>query len=212
MSISEIHFVWTRRQKKCKVLCYLVRIFVFVFRMHYLLYVLVFVFVTVVYKLLKLSSCIGFFFKFSFKINRRYPIHLAILGGSLKLLRWLTEERYCPLREIKKRSSKKVGSPIVTSRGRSTLSIALLHQKLDIVRYLIVDRGLSLFEERDLNNDNNSSSQLALANFTSLLKLIPKDFLDDKDIEPTPVPRRFTQQQQEMFSQSLSTDFFMTDR
>ena len=103
----------------------------------------------------------------------------------MKLVEWLASDRFCPLRTLKKRG-KKAEIPILTSKGRSPLSIALLHQKLDIVRYLVADKGLSLFEEK------GSDGNFALVNFTSLLKMLPGDFFEGKTMETTVVPNSAT--------------------
>jgi hypothetical protein len=77
---------------------------------------------------------------------------------------------------------RKKDSPILTSKNRSPLGIALLHQRVDIVRYLVADMGVSLFEEKDLNTN------MALANFTSLLKMLPESAFDGKKMVITAVP------------------------
>ena len=101
-----------------------------------------------------------------------FPIHLAVLGGNLGLIKWMIETRYVPLRMVQtqKNGRKPVEVPLLTSHGRSPMAIALLHQRLDIVRYFVVDLNLSFFAEENLNTG------VALANFTTLLKLIPTDF------------------------------------
>jgi hypothetical protein len=111
----------------------------------------------------------------------RHPIHLAVLGGNLKLVKWLASERFCPLRAPKKRN-KKTDGPILTSKGRSPLAVAMIHQRLDIVQYLVADMRVSLFDEKEMN------SNVALANFTSLLKMLPADFFNERKIETTAVP------------------------
>jgi hypothetical protein len=58
----------------------------------------------------------------------------------------------------------------------------MLHQKLELVRFLVAEGGASLFEEKDMNKN------LALANFTTVLKMLPDNFFDGKLVEPTAVP------------------------
>ena len=104
----------------------------------------------------------------------------------MNIVRWLIQERFCPLKVVGNPTrGKKQGpcGPLLTSRGRSPLAIAMLHQKLDLVRFLVVEGGASLFDEKDLN------ANLALANFTTILKMLPKTFFDGKLVEPTAVPR-----------------------
>jgi hypothetical protein len=73
--------------------------------------------------------------------------------------------------------------PITTSKGRSPLDIALLHQKTNIVHFLVAEMGQSLFDEENLSTD------VALANFTSLLRMIPSDFFfEGRQLQTTSVP------------------------
>jgi hypothetical protein len=70
------------------------------------------------------------------------------MGGSLELLQWLVDTHCCPLRSIrisgKTRQSSGSFTPILTSRGRSLLGIAIENEKIeDLVRYLVVDKGMS---------------------------------------------------------------------
>ena len=72
----------------------------------------------------------------------RHPIHMAILGKNLDLVRWLASERHCPLRSPNGRKA------LLTSKGRSPLRLAL--KNLDILRYLVAEMDQSMLEE-DLN-------------------------------------------------------------
>jgi hypothetical protein len=111
---------------------------------------------------------------------------LAVLGGNLKIVSWLIQERYCPVKVQSKPTRKKeqagTEGPLLTSKGRSPLVIAMLHQKLELVRFLVAEGGASLFDEKDMNKN------LALANFTTVLKMLPDNFFDGKQVEPTAVP------------------------
>lgn len=120
------------------------------------------------------------------KAEAMYPIHMATIGGNLKLVRWLTAERFCPLEAIdpKKRvKNQVVYSPIVTSKGISALEIALLQQRIDIVHYLVSERGVSMFDQK------NVSSDVVLMNLTSLLKVLPPNFFEGIQF-PTTASRR----------------------
>ena len=99
----------------------------------------------------------------------------------MKIVKWLASERYCPVRVVRKRGKQKEG-PLLTSRGRSPLGMALADQKLDIVRYLIAEKNMSFFEEKDLPMD------AALASFASMLKMVPADFFVGRRMEPSPLP------------------------
>lgn len=82
-------------------------------------------------------------------------MHCAVLGGSLSLLKWLVEDHCCPLRVIRvggrRRDSGDSYTPILTSRGRSVLGIAMENEKLEIVRYLIVEKSMALAEVKNLS-------------------------------------------------------------
>lgn len=102
-----------------------------------------------------------------------YPVHCAVLGGNLDLLKFLVDENCCPIRSIRvggnsKESSNKV-IPIVTSKGRSLLGIAMEGENLNIVRYLVAEKGLSLSSEKDL------TQELLCRNFEKLLRMAPDD-------------------------------------
>jgi len=79
-----------------------------------------------------------------------YPVHCAVLGGSLSVLKWLVEEHYCSLWYARRRNKRPRTSqlPILTSKGRSLLTIALAQNDVDCVRYLVVEKGYSLFDEQ----------------------------------------------------------------
>jgi hypothetical protein len=121
-----------------------------------------------------------------------YPIHVAAVGGNIDIVKWLGGELWCPVREaIKskrggKNKEKKADAPLLTSKGRSPLGIALSDQKLDIVHYLIAEKKMSFFEEKDMSNAT------ALANFTTLLRMVPENFFQGKTMERTPVPASAT--------------------
>jgi len=81
-----------------------------------------------------------------------HPVHCAAEGGNLNILRWLIDEHFCPIKIHRAKAKKKgvADAPIVTSKGRSVLGIALDNLKVDIMRYLVVECGISIFEYKDL--------------------------------------------------------------
>jgi hypothetical protein len=111
-----------------------------------------------------------------------YPIHLAILGGNLHLVKWLASERFCPLRTQRKKGRKFHDDPLRSSKGSSPLEMALLRQRVDIVHYLVVEMNQTLFEENIVN------SNVALANFTLLLNMLPQGFFDGRQLPTMSVP------------------------
>ena len=88
--------------------------------------------------------------------------------------------------QIEKNGRKSVEKPILTSHGRSPMAIALLHQRLDIVHYLVVDLNLSFFAEENLNTG------VALTNFTMLLKMLPADFLRRQNAQNSSLQQSFS--------------------
>lgn len=98
-------------------------------------------------------------------------MHCAVLGGSLSLLKWLVEDHYCPLRSVRvggrRRDSGDSYTPILTSRGRSVLGIALEKGNLEIIRYLVVEKSMALADVKNL------SLEIAITTLEAALHLIP---------------------------------------
>lgn len=105
-----------------------------------------------------------------------YPIHCAVEGRSLSLLKWLVDENCCPLwstgSDTGKKKSKNDTSrrtPILTSNSRSLLNIALSHNCIDIIRYLVVEKGMLMSQEKNLPVDK------LLQNFDLVLASLPAE-------------------------------------
>jgi len=85
-----------------------------------------------------------------------YPIHCAVEGGNIDAVRWLIDDHFCPIKLIRTGSGKKSRSgadvPILTSKGRSLLSIAIDRVKVDIMRYLVIECGVSIYESTELKS------------------------------------------------------------
>lgn len=105
-----------------------------------------------------------------------YPVHCAVQGGNIHIVRWLLEDHFCPIKRVVKSSSGKKGgksdSMIRTSNDRTVLSIALSSMNIEMVRYLVVDRGVSIYEAKDLKD--------ALRSLEAALHILPppEDALD----------------------------------
>eukprot|EP00980_Cylindrotheca_fusiformis_P010937 scaffold2499_cov125-Cylindrotheca_fusiformis.AAC.28 len=95
------------------------------------------------------------------------PIHMAILGGNLKLVQWLITEKHCPLRR-----RDKANSLLCTSKGRSPIRLALTLKNPEILRFLVAEQGLSLMDE-DLRGDYRH----LLTHLTFLLGTVPNSLL-----------------------------------
>ncbi len=100
---------------------------------------------------------------FAFKSEKEdmLPVHCAILGKSEKLLRWLVETQCCPLqmfatsnKGIKSSKGKEMENylpSLKTSKGRSILDLAMESKDCGIMRFLVKERELSVFEVKDLD-------------------------------------------------------------
>jgi hypothetical protein len=113
-----------------------------------------------------------------------YPVHCAVLGGNLKLLKWLVDEHCCPLRSIRVSSGRQKDTsgsytPILTSKGRSLLAIALGNRNIGIVRYLVVDKKMMLWAERDI------SSEVLIQNLDLVLRILPEESLVAQNYDQT---------------------------
>ena len=100
-----------------------------------------------------------------------YPVHCAVLGGNLDLLKFLVDDNCCPIKSVRvagSGSSNKY-TPIVTSKGRSLLGIAMQNENLPIVRYLVVQKRIQLSGEKDV------TPELLCRNFEKLLHFTPEE-------------------------------------
>lgn len=132
----------------------------------------------------------------SFTLNRRiHPcclpdtfessvcVQCAVLGGNVKLLKWLVDEHCCPLRSIRISNGKQkdaAGSytPILTSKGRSLLGIALGNRNIAIVRYLVVEKRMLLSAEKGL------SVETLMQNLDLVLRVLPEEVLGEQALDP----------------------------
>jgi hypothetical protein len=102
-----------------------------------------------------------------------YPVHCAALGGNIRLLKWLVDDNCCPIKSLRVsgggRDASGTYTPIVTSKGRSLLGIAMENRNVDIIRYLVVHKGISLAGERDI------TFEMLLRNLEKVLPLLPEE-------------------------------------
>lgn len=106
----------------------------------------------------------------------------AVLGGNLKLLTWLVDEHCCPLRSIrisdgKQRDNSGSYTPILTSKGRSLLSIALSNKNIGIVRYLVVEKRMLLSAEKGL------SVETLVENLDLVLRVLPEEIMGEQSLD-----------------------------
>lgn len=78
-----------------------------------------------------------------------FPIHCAVMGGSLELVRWLVDVQHCP---ISVRIDPKAGGvrSVQTSAGRTLLDLAMtgLRPKLEILVFFI-RKGLTITDVKN---------------------------------------------------------------
>mmetsp|Transcript_17777 Transcript_17777/g.26935 ORF Transcript_17777/g.26935 Transcript_17777/m.26935 type:complete len:724 (-) Transcript_17777:24-2195(-) len=83
-----------------------------------------------------------------------YPIHCAAAGGKLEIVKWLIEERFCPIRRVSggtKKGKKGFDTPILTSKRRSILAIAMANRNVDVLRYLVIEKNVDVHDIKDLS-------------------------------------------------------------
>eukprot|EP00549_Striatella_unipunctata_P005516 CAMPEP_0118684608 /NCGR_PEP_ID=MMETSP0800-20121206/6751_1 /TAXON_ID=210618 ORGANISM="Striatella unipunctata, Strain CCMP2910" /NCGR_SAMPLE_ID=MMETSP0800 /ASSEMBLY_ACC=CAM_ASM_000638 /LENGTH=258 /DNA_ID=CAMNT_0006581359 /DNA_START=13 /DNA_END=786 /DNA_ORIENTATION=- len=96
----------------------------------------------------------------------------------MNLLRWLVDDCYCPIKV-----KRKVANPpnlyevaLESSEGRSLVSIAMELQELDILRYLVLEKNMSVMHEKNL--------RVALRAVDALIRETPA--LQETRVQPQP--------------------------
>lgn len=86
-------------------------------------------------------------------------------------MKWLVDDNCCPIKSLRLSGSRDLADsyPIVTSKGRSLLGIALENQNVGIVRYLVVRKGISLAPEQGI------TFEMLLKNLDRVLHVLPED-------------------------------------
>jgi hypothetical protein len=85
----------------------------------------------------------------SIYLTRDYPIHLAAEGGNLKLFKWLVEVKFCPLFMEDFDSNEECA--LLNAKGESALAIAIKFGNVDIMKYLVQEKGCSVLEIKNLS-------------------------------------------------------------
>jgi len=113
-----------------------------------------------------------------------WPVHCAVEGGNIDILRWLVDDHFCPITTVPSGAKKpRRGAPenlISTSNGRNVLSIAVERLKVDMMQYLVVDRGVSIYESKNLE----SSLRALEATLTALPRTVEGRQPVDEAAEP----------------------------
>lgn len=109
------------------------------------------------------------------------PIHCAAMGGSLDLFIWLAETHFCPIKRIRtgnKNKSYRADELITTSKGRSVINIALAIQHVDMLRYLVNEKGANFSGVKDLNVVLNALTAVLKADNREIIG-VDQSFEDD---------------------------------
>eukprot|EP00980_Cylindrotheca_fusiformis_P009416 scaffold2058_cov115-Cylindrotheca_fusiformis.AAC.9 len=114
-----------------------------------------------------------------------YPIHMAIIGGNIHSVRWLVSEHFCPLQVDVRTKGKMKAVALETSKGRSPVRLAITQKNEDILKFLISEQGLSLFQE-DLKNE----FKWVLAHLTNTLYRVP---YESPPVAAAPSPQKVTE-------------------
>jgi hypothetical protein len=133
------------------------------------------------------------------------PIHCAVEGKSLELLRWLVDVQHCPIHDVStvndesggvvlsitgtikslasKTKKKYVFVPTLrTSTGRSVLNIAMKSRNVGILRYLINEKGVSVYEVNELELALGAVEALANAGSSEQDLLTGNKITQDSDM------------------------------
>lgn len=133
-----------------------------------------------------------------------HPIHCAVAGGNPDIVRWLVEDHFCPIKVIRTGSSKKPkrgGSAdqlILTSQNRSVLTIAMTSLNVEILRYLVVDNSVSIYESKDLKSSLRALEAVLLA--------LPNNSCGHRYVEPNDARWDDTSFDGQSFTSSLGAD------
>jgi Zinc finger, C3HC4 type (RING finger) len=93
---------------------------------------------------------------------KRYPVHCAVMGGNLQLLRWLVETHGCPL-FVKSDSMTGSKQSLRTTGNKSLIDLAMTGKpKLDILHYLVITHNMSV--------DDTTNPRMALRSLDALLR------------------------------------------
>ena len=78
----------------------------------------------------------------------RFPIHCAVMGGNLDLVKWLVEVQDCPI-SVRTDPKSEMLLSVQTSKSRTLVDLAMTGRpKIDILGYLI-GKNLSVLDTKD---------------------------------------------------------------
>lgn len=92
------------------------------------------------------------------------PVHCAVLGGNRELVSWLVDVHHCPIKMINTGNSRQMECNLIsTSQGRNVVDIALDHKRIDVLKYLVSEKNISISESKgDKNNPTYATLEVLL--------------------------------------------------
>ena len=87
------------------------------------------------------------------------------MGGNIDTMRWLIDYHHSPIQVSGKGKKSSVKTFLQTSKGRSVLDIAVYHQRLGVLHYLVVEKEVPILSVKDLRG--------ALLSLESILRSSP---------------------------------------
>eukprot|EP00978_Attheya_sp_CCMP212_P003773 scaffold8023_cov54-Attheya_sp.AAC.1 len=108
-----------------------------------------------------------------------YPIHCAVLGGNVDLVRWLVDEHCCPISYQLTRGNRSRVNLICTSKGRSMLSMSMETQNIGLVRYLVAEKNLSMTTAMEEGKCGELFRRNALPMLEKAMRLLPANALSN---------------------------------
>lgn len=92
------------------------------------------------------------------------PIHCAVVGGNRELVSWLIDIHHCPIKMINTGNSRQMESTLIsTSHGRTVIDIALDYKRIDVLKYFVSQKNISISESKgDKNNATYATLEVLL--------------------------------------------------
>ena len=102
-----------------------------------------------------------------------FPVHCAVMGGSLDLLKWLVDTHMVPISARADKNGR--GLSVQTSAHRTLLDLAMTGKpKVEILGYL-VKKGLSIHDVKDPTLTPKTLEAILLSDFTMDEAAMPQD-------------------------------------
>mmetsp|Transcript_8237 Transcript_8237/g.15513 ORF Transcript_8237/g.15513 Transcript_8237/m.15513 type:complete len:493 (-) Transcript_8237:4886-6364(-) len=111
------------------------------------------------------------------------PVHCAAVGGNRELVSWLVDIHHCPIKMINTGNNRQMESTLIsTSHGRTVLDIALDYKRIDVLKYFVAQKNISISESKgDKNNATYATLEALLRT-----EVGPESSLDYSADSPSP--------------------------